>query len=281
MTTTERPPVAAGSHLAHYSRLVWRITRMNGRARLRFRADLLLSVLYAVLFQLSALTFAIVVLQRFTSLGGWTAPEVMLAASLRVLSHSVHLFLFKNLARVPEMVRTGEFDVCLHRPVPPLLQVLLKEFHVTVFGDLAFAVTLFVVASQQMDLDWTVPMVLFLVAAVLGAALLEGAIQLVMASMAFRTEASDILMTWTDNLITTFANYPVTIFPWAVRLSFMTFFPIAFIAFFPASVILGRADEAPVSPVLAYAAPAIDLVVFALACLWWTRSVRSYQSKGA
>ncbi|MEU4768112.1 ABC-2 family transporter protein [Actinosynnema sp. NPDC023794] len=260
--------------------LIWRLTRANLRVRLRFRMDLLLSLLYAALFQLSALTFAVVVLQQFNSLGGWTAPEVMLVAALRVLSHSVHLFLFKNLSRVPEMVRVGEFDVVLHRPVSPLLQVLLREFHVSVFGDLAVAIVLFTTALQLLDIQWTLPLLLFLVAAVIGAALLEGAIQLVMASFAFRTEASDILMTWTDNLITAFANYPIGIFPMLLRIGFMTVFPIAFIAFFPASVILGRAGDGPAPAFIAHAVPLIDLIAFAAACWWWLHSVRGYQSKG-
>lgn len=260
--------------------LVWRLTKANVRTRLRFRMDLLLSVLYAALFQLSALTFALVVLQQFNSLGGWTAPEVMLVGSLRVLSHSVHLFVFKNLSRLPEMVRTGEFDVVLHRPLSPLPQVLLREFHVSIFGDLAFAVVLFTVAQQLLDIRWTPPLLLFLVAAVVGAALLEGAIQLVMSSFAFRTEASDILMTWTDNLITAFANYPVGIFPLLLRMVFMTIFPIAFIAFFPAAVILDRAGDGPAPAFVAYAVPLIDLIAFAAACWWWHHSVRGYQSKG-
>lgn len=159
--------------------------------------------------------------------------------------------------------------------------MLLREFHVSAFGDLAFAVTLFAVATRQLHLDWTVPKVLFLLTAVLGGALLEGGIQMVMAATAFRTEAADILMTWTDNRIMTFAHYPVTIFPWAVRVAFMTVFPIAFIAFFPASVILGRTGESPVTAIVAYGAPALDLAAFVLACMWWTRSVLRYQSKGA
>src|SRR5207237_10512254 len=62
---------------------------------------------------------------------------------------------------------------------------------------------------------------------------------------------------------------------------FLTFgIPVAFIAYFPATVLLGRTGELAVSPVLAYLAPLAGAIVFGLAILVWKHELPQYQSAG-
>src|SRR5205823_4440594 len=78
----------------------------------------------------------------------------------------------------------------------------------------------------------------------------------------FRVVRTDSLIWWADDLGNSFANYPLTVFPFVARFLLTWIVPIAFLGFFPASALLGRADAVPFSPLLAYGAPIVGVGVF-------------------
>ena len=57
--------------------------------------------------------------------------------------------------------------------------------------------------------------------------------------------------------------------------------PIAFVAYFPATVLLGRTDELQVSPLFAFAAPLAGVVWLSVAVLVFNRELGQYQSSGS
>jgi ABC-2 type transport system permease protein len=54
----------------------------------------------------------------------------------------------------------------------------------------------------------------------------------------------------------------------------------SFVAYFPASTILGRTEELSVSPWIGWLAPILGVVLFTLAVRIWTWQSRHYQSSG-
>jgi ABC-2 type transport system permease protein len=105
-------------------------------------------------------------------------------------------------------------------------------------------------------------------------------ITLAISSLSFRFVKSDALMWWASDTVNTFGNYPTSIFPSAARFLLTFAFPIAFLSFFPATVFLGRADNAPFTPLLAYGAPLVGLVVFVVGYRSWHAALRHHSSTG-
>ncbi|WP_131737061.1 ABC transporter permease [Actinomadura roseirufa] len=260
--------------------IVRRITGLNLRARLEYRTEFLLAILNGVLWQASVLLFMTVLVTRFSGLAGWSSSEVLFITGFRLLAHALYVCFFLNVTYVPVMIREGRVDAFLARPLPLLTQVLLNSFNVNALGDLCVAATLFGVAASTVPLDWTAPRVCLLVISVAGAVLLEAAIQLLISSAAFRQSETFTLSTWIDELMATFGNYPTVIFPLVLRALFLSVLPIAFIAYLPASVILGEQHRSSMTSILGYAAPAIGLCAFLGARLIWYRSARAYQGNG-
>jgi ABC-2 type transport system permease protein len=56
--------------------------------------------------------------------------------------------------------------------------------------------------------------------------------------------------------------------------------PIAFVAYLPATVLLGRTGELSIHPLFAYLAPLAGAIVFTLAARFWLSEIRHYQSSG-
>jgi ABC-2 type transport system permease protein len=262
------------------ARVVGSMVSINLRSRMEYRVDFAIWIVFGVVYHIAALAFVWVVVAQFRGLGDWTLEQVLFLIGLRLVAHAVFETIFGNLDFVGEMVREGTFDRMLIRPISPLLQVLLAEFRVNGLGDGVIGLAIFLLVQPALHVSWTPVALGYLVLVIAGSVLLEAGIFLIVASVSFWIVQSESLGWWAGDLINTFGNYPLSIFPQGARYLFTFVFPIAFLAFFPAAVFLGRADDVPFTPLFAYGAPLIGVAVFALGHLVWRIGLSHHQSTG-
>ena len=261
-------------------RVALRITRVNFRARIEYRGDFLTALAMGLAWQTSVLVFATVLLTRFPGLGGWTSGGVLLIVAIRLLSHGAWVLIFNPLMMIPYIVQQGALDGYLIRPMPVYRQVLLYAFPLNALGDSFSALLLFAFAVTRVHLHWTPLTVLYLIAAVISGMFLEAAIQTAVSILAFGHTIPLAIYMWFDRMIATFGNYPFSIFPLAARAVLTYVLPVAFVAYLPAAVLMGRAGTTGVPAGLAYASPAVGLVLYILARYAWYRALRRYESVG-
>jgi ABC-2 type transport system permease protein len=65
-----------------------------------------------------------------------------------------------------------------------------------------------------------------------------------------------------------------------LRLALTLILPVAFVAYFPAAVLLDRTGELSVPPLVAYLAPLAGVLWFAAAYLIFLHELQHYQSAG-
>jgi ABC-2 type transport system permease protein len=256
------------------------ITALNFRTRLQYRGAFILEIARGILWQTSVLLMASVILVRFPGMAGWPSSGILLIAGLRLLSHALYVMIFGNIVAMPFMAQDGRIDGYLTRPLPVLLQVLTSSFNVAAFGDLLVATALLTSAVLTLPIAWHAAQVLFLVGALFGGTLLEAAIQTTIAGLALRRPGSDLLAIWVDDIMATFGSYPLNILPTAGRMVLTFVLPLAFIAYFPAAVLVGRTEGSGVPHLLAVLSPVLGPLLFALSQWWWRRSLRHYTSPG-
>jgi ABC-2 type transport system permease protein len=221
------------------------------------------------------------VLGRFGAIGGWSLNEVTLLYGMRLTSHALWLLSFSRLFAIDQIVQQGEYDRMLLRPMPPMLQLMFGSFRMAVFGDLLGGVLLLGVALRIVEIDWTPATVAFLVAALVGGAMLDGAFQLGPAALTFRYLDSWPARLTFDTVFSQFGGYPLTIMDRAAR-SFLTFvLPLAFMAWVPATVLLDRTDELPFPGAFAWASPVVGATLIWAAAWLFRRESRHYQSAGS
>ena len=260
--------------------LLWELQKAAIRSELQYRLNFAFLALLGVLYQASGIAFVWVVLRRFDSIAGWTFGEVALLYAMRMLAHALWVVPFHQLAMLDTIIREGRFDRYLVRPLNPLLQIITTRFRLNVLGDLAAAVALLVIALSQVDVEATVPHVVYFVLAVVGGALAEGAVVIAVSSLAFR-----FIETWAathlvDNVFLLFGSYPTRLFGTAANWALTWLLPIAFVAYVPSSLLLDRTDELTVPPVVAWLAPVVGMLWFTAAYRFWRRQIRGYQSVG-
>lgn len=262
-------------------RVIYRISALNLRARLQYRVDFVTSVLLGVAWQTATLVFVTALLGKFTGgLGNVPSAGVVLIVGMRLVSHAVYVLIFSNVGSLPQLVDEGRIDGYQIRPLPVLTQVLLWQFNVHAFGDLLAGGSALAVGMSLVDVHWTVGASAFLVVSVICGMLLESAVQVAVSSLLLRSPSTRAIGSWIDEIMSTFGNYPLSILPKAIQ-SLLTFvFPLAFVAYFPALVLLGLAPTTGAMAVVERCSPVVGPVLFLVSVRIWNRSLRDYQTAG-
>ncbi|MFI6394267.1 ABC transporter permease [Nonomuraea sp. NPDC050547] len=256
------------------------LLRASMRSAVQYRFNTLIGIIAGAVYQGSGFAFIWVVMTSFPTLGSWSLAEIAFLYGLRLTAHALWLIPLSGLIGIEWIVRDGEFDRFLLRPLNPLVQLLAKDIGLGQVGDLLVGLTLLIIAGQQAGVSWGPGLIVFCLASIVGGALVEASFFLALASLTLRMFHTFTLRIFIDDVFSRFGSYPMQIFGAPVQWVLTFVLPAAFVAYIPASVVLDKTATLNVEPVIAYASPLLGVVLFALACLFWGRQVRHYQSVG-
>jgi ABC-2 type transport system permease protein len=260
--------------------ICWHNILASIRGEMQYRVSFLIQLVFGFVFQTLGFIFVAVILTNFNTVAGWGLWEVGLLYGIRITGHGLWVVSMNQLYRFDWIIQEGEWDRFLIRPMPLWAQLMFTQFRIAPLGDLVSGVALLAIAVTRVGIDWTPGLAAFLLLAVLGGALIDGAFQLGSAAFAFRYLETLPLRIVFDDLQGRFASYPMGIFERPLR-AFMTWIvPMAFMAWLPATVLVGRTEELPFPGWVAWLSPLIGVLLMAGA-IWLFRTMSTqYQSAG-
>ncbi|MDW4901635.1 ABC-2 family transporter protein [Streptomyces californicus] len=259
-------------------RFAWVLERASIRAEMQYRTNFFSMVLLGLVYQASGFSFVFVVMHNFDLVGGWNLGEIAFLYGLRLLAHAVCIVPLSHLWMLDREIREAKFDRYLVRPLSPFLQFLTSKFQMNAVGDLIAALAVLGFAATQISFDFTMLTILYLLVSVVGAAMIEASLQVSLASIAFRTLNTEAIRSLADTVMGLLGSYPLTIFS-KFTAALLTF-PIAFLAYFPAAIALGKQADLAVPVWIAYCTAPIGVLSVLLARKIWGSQVRHYQSSG-
>lgn len=259
--------------------LLWQLVTASIRGQMQYRLNFYIGVLAGLFFQGIGIVFVWAILETFSSLGGWNFREVALLYGLRLTAHGVYLVFFSTIYSIDELVREGGYDRLLVRPIHLLLQIMFSNFRIAVIGDLVGGVAILIAAIAAQDITWTPTPILLLITAVLGGAMIDGALQILPASLTFRYIESWPARVIFDDIFSRFGNYPLNIFG-AIAERMLTFIvPVAFVAWLPAATLLDKPTFLP--EWVGWLSIPIGVLALGTALAVFIRASRGYQSSGS
>ena len=244
------------------------------------RANLVLVFLGSAALQGTQLAFIGVLLGAFGAIAGWDVAEVAFLYGLRLTAHGVCTVNFGQHRASANVVRDGDWDRFLLRPVPPLLQLLTRLFNPGTLGDLVLGVAILCAAAPHTPITWTPLAVVYVMAAAVGGGLVEAGLQIGISGLDFVLGPTTKVKDTVDRVLTDFGAYPMTIFGTAGTWLLTALLPLAFMAYLPATVLLGRTDELLVPPLIAVLSPLAGPLLLALGGVVFGRLSRHYASPG-
>lgn len=246
------------------------------RSRLQYRASAASRILTLALADLTPLLLLGVVLARFPTVAGWRFAEMALLYGLIQLASSIARCFSWQLDHFDEYITSGEFDLFLVRPLPPLFHLLAIRFEIIQLGRIAIGVATIVLASSAAGVGPGASNLAVIASAATGGALLLFALTLVVAAISFWHTRTGKLQDVVQAGCRAVSEYPLTIFPREVRAVLVTLLPLALVTYYPALWLLGR-DHSP----LAFAAIPVGALFLGLALIVWRAGLRRYQSTGS
>jgi ABC-2 type transport system permease protein len=229
-----------------------------------------------------AVGFALLV-DRFGTLAGWSAPEIVLMFGLGAAGQGLAQTISKTLepANFTPLVREGTFDQILVRPAPALAWLLATAIEPRYLGRMVSGIGLVVWGANRAGVAWTPSGIGVAALAACCCAALIVAIFTIGAAISLRTvESSEIIHAFTFGG-TYLTSFPMEIYGSVLRLLFTWLLPFALAVYVPAIALLNRPGAPGLPPSLLAATPAVTAAVCAIALLAWRAGVRRYLGTGS
>lgn len=255
------------------------LVAMKVKSRMEYRGDFFIDTVAMALTYGSVYATFWVLLLKFETLGGWDWPELAVLLSFQLFTYALGAsFSFTQFRDMEELVRLGQFDTLLVKPFSPWAYLTFGGYNIGYIAHVSLAVGLMGWAVGQVDVAWSPGLVLYLVAAVVSAAMMVGAIMTMIG-------VSSIVLVQSRYLYSIFfgfwelSRFPLSIYPAALQWAMVTVMPLAFMAYVPAAVFLDKrvavlGDLA--TPLSLLAGPAM----VALAMAHWRYAISRYQGGG-
>ena len=244
---------------------------------MEYKADFLLGAMGMLCAQAVQLIFIGVIFSQIPTLKGWTFEEVLFIYGFSLVPKSLDHLFFDNLWMVGyRIVRKGEFDKYLTRPLNTLFHVIVENFCVDAFGEMLTFVLLLGYAIPRLNIPfhwYTIPLLLVVI---VFATMIYTSLKIMTSAISFWTKSSGhiIHMLYMSN---EFSKYPVSIYNKAVQAIITYVIPFAFTAYFPASYFLTGND-----PWFCIGGTIVaGSVMFAIALFVWNRGISAYESAGS
>jgi viologen exporter family transport system permease protein len=269
------------AEIAEVARIYRRLVGARIRGQLQYRLSFALNLLGSALTALLDFVAILILFSQVDALGGWSVWEVALLYAISSVSFGITDLVIGHIDLLPRMIREGDFDQLLLRPLGSLFQVVAADFTLRRLGKVVQGLAVLLVAAAHVDVDWTAGRVGVLMLAVVAGAFIFAGVWIALATIAFwLIDSQEVANSFTygGNYL---AQYPINIFgPWLRRLVVVVI-PIAFVAYFPSLYVLGKEDELGLPRGLQFVSPLVAVVTAIAAGLLWRTAVRRYRSVGA
>lgn len=242
-----------------------------------YKANFVVGIIGFLLGQITNILFIWIIFAQIPNLKGWTINQIVFIYGFSLIPKGIDHLLFDNLWAVGHfIVRRGEFDKYLTRPVNTLFHVMVEKLQVDALGELITGIALICVTVFHVGIEWSLTKVLLIILVIPFATLIYTGIKIATAALAFWIKRSGNV-TYMFYMVNDFAKYPVTIYNNTVRGIITYIIPFAFTAFYPAKYIL--TGQNPMYNVGMTAVMAV--ILMAIGIFVWNRGIRAYESAGS
>jgi ABC-2 type transport system permease protein len=218
---------------------------------------------------------------RFGQIQGWTLPEIAVLYGLASVAFAIAEAAGRGFDVFDRMVKSGDFDRVLLRPLGTALQVGAAELQLLRAGRFLQGAAVLVWGVLALDVPWGAADTALLFVAIASGVCVFFGLFVVQATIAFWTvESLEIVNTLTYGGVET-TQFPLPIYDRWLRVLFIGVVPLASATYFPALALLERVDPLGSPAWVPWVAPAAGPLFLVAALQLWKVGVRHYRSTGS
>ena len=252
------------------------------RAQMQYRTAFLLMFLGTFLTCVIEAVGIVALFDRFGNLGIWTLGHVaFLFGTVNIAFAMVDMFARGFDTFGSALIRTGQFDRVLLRPMNSVLQIAARDLPLQKLGRFTQGVLVLSYAFWSLDLAWSIKDVLLYLFAISSMVAFFYGIQIIRATLCFWTiESLEIVNTLSHGGQET-AQYPFSIYAEGFRHFFTYVIPLACVSYFPLVGVMGIDDPLGSSKSFQVLSPFAGFVFLGVCLFFWHIGIRHYRSTGS
>lgn len=221
----------------------------------------------------------ILLIRRFNGIAGWQMHEVAFLYGFNTLVYTISATFFGFSASLSNEILSGQLDNTLLLPVNLLKYSIIKNIGFSYISRIILTLFIILWAFDQSNLIFSWSKILYLISALAGGVLIQGALFLLLGVPAFifiqAAGTRAILMG-----LRFFCNYPLDMYGQVVKIFLTVILPLGLINYYPAEYIFGI-DEDLFPAAIFYMSVPVGLVLMTFSILIWQRAQKFYQSTGS
>ena len=267
--------------MLRYFKLYFLLAGAYVHSRLQYRLSFWLMCVAIIVGEACMLGLLGALFAKFRTLDGWTWTEVIFLYSLGNLAYSLMRVLGSQLDDFDRYIVRGDLDIVLIRPLPPLFYILASRVELIHVSRLLTSIVVFTVASHLLHLRWTVSVIIFVITTIFSGGIIMFTLILISATVALWTTKSGKLTDILTGATKEAANFPISIYPLAVRVLLTFILPVAFVTYYPAQRLLQKNEFLGMPEYFQFGAPFVAVVLLFFSYVLWRLGLRRYHSTGS
>lgn len=221
-----------------------------------------------------------IMISAFEDMNGWNAYEVMLLYAFSLFAYGIAgTFFLPMVGELQDQIRKGAFDDVLVKPVKVLPYLVSRGFTCAYIAHLSLSVAVMAVCFHALELRVTLWVLAKICTILLFGSLIYSGFFLFVGGTAFLATRTGVLFQ-VMYFFREVSYYPISIFPRAIQVIVTLIVPYGFVNFYPLEELLGKEGQGIFRNPAPWT-PATALAFFAIACLYFIKSAKSYKSSGS
>ena len=262
------------SGIARYAGIYGVLWKTSVTREMSFKGNFILWIIVELLWFGLQLSFVSVVFSQTSSIGTWSAWEVvLLTGASNFIQQIYQAFFLVNCTNLSELVRTGKMDFLLLLPVNTRFVVSTRQVDISSFANAAFAACVMAFAAHKLHLHPSIAELFGFGALCVVGLLLHYSLMFMLASVSFWTVRAQGIVWGYYNLFN-IARMPDEAFHGAFKAVFTFALPVLLVSNVPVRVLSDRLSSPYACPVLL----GLGLVWAAISHWFWKLSLRHYTS---
>ena len=257
-------------------KLYFRYLSMLMKSKMQYKASFLMTTVGQFLVSFTTFLTVYFMFSRFHQIHDFTMEEVLICFSVTLMAFSFAECFVRGFDVFPRLIKSGELDRLLVRPVSVEFQVLTSNMEFSRVGRLLQAILMLIYAIPNCGITWSGDKILTLILMLIGGIVTFTALFVLYAGISFFTiDGLEFMNIFTDGS-REFGKYPIAIYGEGV-LKFTTYvIPIALFQYYPFLYLVGRTEKIwfMLLPLFGF--------LFLIPCyLFFRFGLRKYQSTGS
>lgn len=219
---------------------------------------------------------------NFNSICGWGFYELMLLYNFNLFSYGFACMIFYHPMRaIEELVRNGDFDGVLMKPMNPFVYMLLRQGYFGFCGHIILGIIVFIISFRHLQLTFSIGVLLDIIIKMLGAVLIQSSIMILTGALSFKFVRALSVMDVCIYKIRGFIDYPISIYSMGIQVFLTIIVPYAFVNYYPVEALIGKKDNFLPMWIADCGGIVIGVVLIISAYRFFMKYVDKYQSTGS